>query len=272
MDPSSATNVVGVALGPYQPPNVGGPVGARGSQHGPGVPHPGQPGEVCGAAHQAMPRLAQGLQADDVVAPIAGKGPGNTRNVGVLGVAPTTSDSAIHRQEETAWSAECLMRPTDLVRVLNSSGFGEVINMGQLYRHRKRAGVAVARGRKVDFLAYAGWLTTRRHAEKSTSTGQEPVNPADILRLLGRQAYRCALTGRELNPDSTALDHIVPVSRGGRHVMGNVQALDKPVNRAKGTLTNDEFIQLCREVVAHADDQNPSPHTEVHHDHAGIRR
>jgi hypothetical protein len=35
--------------------------------------------------------------------------------------------------------------------------------------------------------------------------------------------------------------------------MRNAQVLDKTVNQAKGTLTNDEFVQLCREVVAHAD-------------------
>jgi CRISPR/Cas system Type II protein with McrA/HNH and RuvC-like nuclease domain len=47
------------------------------------------------------------------------------------------------------------------------------------------------------------------------------------------------------------LDHILPVSRGGKHSIENAQVLHKEVNRAKGTLTNEEFIQLCHEVVAH---------------------
>jgi 5-methylcytosine-specific restriction endonuclease McrA len=70
---------------------------------------------------------------------------------------------------------------------------------------------------------------------------------------LARQKYRCALTGRVLTPKSCSLDHILAVSRGGEHSMRNAQVLDKTVNQAKGTLTNDEFVQLCREVVAHAD-------------------
>jgi hypothetical protein len=31
-----------------------------------------------------------------------------------------------------------------------------------------------------------------------------------------------------------------------------VQVLHKDVNRAKSTMTNEEFVQLCREVVEYA--------------------
>jgi hypothetical protein len=56
-----------------------------------------------------------------------------------------------------------------------------------------------------------------------------------------------------LTPDTASLDHIVPVCCGGEHVVENTQVLHKDVNRAKTTMTNQEFIQLCREVVTHAD-------------------
>ncbi len=79
------------------------------------------------------------------------------------------------------------------------------------------------------------------------------VSIEEILELLETQGYRCALSGRALAPDFAALDHVMPVSRGGAHEIENAQVLDKTVNRAKHTLTNDEFIQLCREVVAYAD-------------------
>ncbi len=65
------------------------------------------------------------------------------------------------------------------------------------------------------------------------------------------QNYKCALTGRELTPDKAALDHCVPVSRGGSLTdADNLQVLHVEVNAAKGALTNAEFIALCREVVA----------------------
>lgn len=74
-----------------------------------------------------------------------------------------------------------------------------------------------------------------------------------MSRLLEYQQYRCALTGRRLTPETAALDHIVPIRLGGAHVIENAQVLHKDVNRAKGVLTNEEFLTICREVVAWAD-------------------
>jgi 5-methylcytosine-specific restriction endonuclease McrA len=82
------------------------------------------------------------------------------------------------------------------------------------------------------------------------------VTVANVLRLLERQNYRCALTGRLLTPDLASLDHIVPVRCGGEHRIENAQVLHRNVNRAKTTMTNEEFIALCREVVEYAAQQN----------------
>lgn len=78
------------------------------------------------------------------------------------------------------------------------------------------------------------------------------MTTTNVLRLLEFQQHRCALTGRPLEPDSASLDHIVPVRCGGAHAIENTQVLHKDVNRAKSTLTNEEFIRLCQEVVTHS--------------------
>ena len=80
-----------------------------------------------------------------------------------------------------------------------------------------------------------------------------PVSVENVLRLLEHQEHHCALTGRGLTPETAALDHIVPVRFGGEHLIENTQVLHKDVNRAKGSLTNDEFSGLCREVVRWSD-------------------
>jgi len=72
-----------------------------------------------------------------------------------------------------------------------------------------------------------------------------------IMRLVEQQAFRCALSGRELTPETASLDHIVPLSRGGNHELSNLWAVDHQANSAKGTMTVDEFISLCREVAGH---------------------
>lgn len=79
-----------------------------------------------------------------------------------------------------------------------------------------------------------------------------PVSTENVLRLLDYQECRCALTGRPLTPDLASLDHIIPIRVGGEHAIENTQVLHRDVNRAKGSLTNDEFLQLCSEVVTHA--------------------
>lgn len=72
-----------------------------------------------------------------------------------------------------------------------------------------------------------------------------------MLKLVERQGYRCALTDRELNPKTASLDHVIPTGKGGEHLITNTQVLHKAVNRAKGTMTNEEFVAMCREVVEH---------------------
>lgn len=150
------------------------------------------------------------------------------------------------------------LRPRDLCRLLNSTPEGEVISERQLHRHRARAGYRIGDGRKLDLLKYTAWLVNQRHSPRVPTTSVPRTKSRNltvdgILLLLQNQGFRCALSGRELSPGTTALDHILPVARGGEHRLENAQALHKEVNRAKGTLTNEEFVSLCREVVAHAD-------------------
>ena len=79
------------------------------------------------------------------------------------------------------------------------------------------------------------------------------VSPKQILQLIEQQNYRCALSGRELTPETASLDHVLPLSRGGIHDICNVQVLDFRVNTAKGTMTVAEFVALCVDVARHAE-------------------
>lgn len=62
----------------------------------------------------------------------------------------------------------------------------------------------------------------------------------------------CELSGRPLditNTTSWHLDHKIPVSRGGDNSLDNVAILAKEVNFAKHNMTNDELIQLCKDIL-----------------------
>lgn len=72
-----------------------------------------------------------------------------------------------------------------------------------------------------------------------------------ILAMLEKQGFRCAISGRQLTPESASLDHIVPLARGGEHDLSNVWIVDHVVNTAKGTLTVEEFVAMCRDITNH---------------------
>lgn len=187
-------------------------------------------------------------------------------DVGALG--RTAGERFIPVQE--AKQALDRLRPSELTRLLNSTPLGTVITESRLDRHRELAGHRIGEQRWVDLVRYTAWLFLERHAPQPArrqrgkgNAESDKITKSGVLRLLERQKYRCFLTGWELTPHNVSLDHRLPVSRGGTHTLSNAQALHEDVNRAKGTLTNEEFIELCRAAVRHSEQkQLPQPSTK----------
>lgn len=195
--------------------------------------------------------------------------------MGELGESESTDDESLH--PEILKSLRLSFAST--VRLLNQSGFGQVISERQLYRHRKRSDERFVVESKVDLLQYCAWLHFRRHSRSyyrltskgsyqqsnvnaitrcqtsDLKKGESQVNAGSILELIQMQSECCALTGWKLIATEAALDHIIPISRGGTHEITNAQVLHKSVNRCKGTLTNEEFISICEAVVNHVSKQ-----------------
>jgi len=72
----------------------------------------------------------------------------------------------------------------------------------------------------------------------------------DLRRVLG-EPRTCYLCGDELGwPDAT-VDHILAVSRGGEHAVGNLDWVHRLCNDMKSTMTVTELYERARRVVAH---------------------
>ncbi len=56
------------------------------------------------------------------------------------------------------------LRPSELVRLLNSTPLGAVIGEPQLRRHRMEAGFRIGDGKTVDLFRYVAWLVWERHS------------------------------------------------------------------------------------------------------------
>jgi hypothetical protein len=79
----------------------------------------------------------------------------------------------------------------------------------------------------------------------------------ELEKLFNDQDGKCALTGDLLEyeqyADNARCDHNVPVCRGGVSTTDNLQWVTATINAAKGKMTNEEFVEMCRKVVSHAD-------------------
>lgn len=164
------------------------------------------------------------------------------------------SSTAVHR----GWSA---MRPSEVVTLLNSTQIGEVLSTRQLYRHRQLAPQVGRNGAKrVDLLVYMAWLFWERRSapplrgrKRRTAEIGDTLGVEDLRLMLRQQEYRCALTGSDLTPDNFALDHITPIVDGGDFSVENSQLVLKTVNRAKHTMSQTDFIEMCHQVASHAE-------------------
>lgn len=70
----------------------------------------------------------------------------------------------------------------------------------------------------------------RRAMKKSTCDGS--VDYKFILHLLEKQNYKCAISGVDIT-ESYHIDHIIPLSKGGKHTKDNIQLLSPSVNMSK---------------------------------------
>jgi len=74
------------------------------------------------------------------------------------------------------------LKPTDLTRLLNSAGFGEVLNERTLRRHRNRAGYTIGDKKTVDLLRYAAWLTQLYLAPPKATRDYDDLKETSRLR------------------------------------------------------------------------------------------
>ena len=102
---------------------------------------------------------------------------------------------------------------------------------------------------------------------RETSTGRRwmanrkgSVRMRELLKKLEQQGNRSALSGEPIDDKNSEIDHIIPVSRGGSSEIENLQWVTRKINRMKHTMTNEEFVEVCRSVIEHTLPPFPGPY------------
>lgn len=126
------------------------------------------------------------------------------------------------------------------------------------YKTRSRAACIRELGRKCNEATISREITRAAKRLGASSVNDlfmpgeiqdESTTKNDLMELIARQNYRCRLSGMRLTPNEASLDHITPVSDGGDHEIANLQWVHRDVNKMKGTMTQERFIDLCRMVA-----------------------
>ena len=92
-------------------------------------------------------------------------------------------------------------------------------------------------------------MANKNEAVGTLSRIKKKATRAELRGLIESQEYRCNLSGLILEPPDAALDHIVPVCNGGGHTIDNLQVVHVIINRMKGKMSNEDFIEMCNLVA-----------------------
>lgn len=87
---------------------------------------------------------------------------------------------------------------------------------------------------------------------KARRKGAKVVKKVNIRRVIETCQDRCQFCGVDTSTGGRHIDHIFPLKRGGTHEESNLQVLCAKCNRAKSTMTMEEFVAAQREVMSHS--------------------
>lgn len=82
-----------------------------------------------------------------------------------------------------------------------------------------------------------------RHRDRSKVPGTFRVTVEDWMAILRAFKHRCAYCGRG---GAMTIDHVLPLSRGGRHCVANLVPACRGCNHSKGALTVTEWRLFSR--------------------------
>ena len=98
----------------------------------------------------------------------------------------------------------------------------------------------------------AGFFKMYKNKDISASHWDEVGYDRKKLKDYLETIDKCYLTGRPIdimNFNTYQFDHIIPKSRGGKNTFENLGITTPEANFAKGNLSVEEFIDLCKDVL-----------------------
>lgn len=71
----------------------------------------------------------------------------------------------------------------------------------------------------------------------------------DFYDILDNQEEKCFLSGRQLTPDITLAEHILPIRFGGKNTKDNICLVVEMLGRLKRYYKEEEIIQIAVDII-----------------------
>lgn len=83
----------------------------------------------------------------------------------------------------------------------------------------------------------------------SNKNGKFVFKASHFRELLTKQEYRCYITNRELTPEVTFAEHIIPLRLGGTHSQANICLVHEILYRMKRYHSIEEIVEMSADVI-----------------------
>lgn len=147
-----------------------------------------------------------------------------------------------NRQTINRTNGKCIIHPSmdvipGKIKCIKCQAYKDRLkNQGRCHKHPARDAVC---GKTL--CASCSWSLVLKRAR---------ITDEQATKILENQKYKCALSGIKLIKGINASpDHIIPKSQSGTYDISNVRFVDKNINYARRDLLDEDFIQMCKNVI-----------------------
>jgi hypothetical protein len=88
-----------------------------------------------------------------------------------------------------------------------------------------------------------------KNNKPTNKDGKFVFKASHFREILKKQEYRCYVTNRELTPEVTFAEHIVPLRLGGTHSQDNICLVHEILYRMKRYHSIDEIVEMSVDVI-----------------------
>lgn len=80
------------------------------------------------------------------------------------------------------------------------------------------------------------------HAKRRANIGDDTVSVEEWRQVMATSDWKCVYCQVSLTPENRSIDHVIPLSRGGKHCIVNLVACCRTCNSKKGNKSVSDFV------------------------------